>query len=153
MSEVSQIGLMSDIQQMLSEKYPHIKLNTRQFNTIIQVASTLADSLNKPTQRSEEGMGITAWLASDDVGMSSKFMAPVLVPLPGVPEHAHPYDPSDFQRCRKLLLAVPELVERLPKMAEQSEIWAGLIENWDRISDLIDSGKSREAYEVIKSLR
>lgn len=152
MSEVSQIGLMSDIQQMLGEKYPHIKLNTRQFNTVLQVSATLADSLNKPTQRAEEGMGITAWLASDDVGMSSKFMAHVLVPLPGAPEHAHPYDPADFQRCRKLLLAVPELVERLPKMAEQSEIWAGLVEDWDKICELIDAGNGEEAYELIQRL-
>lgn len=83
MEAISQIQLISDIQEMFGEKYPDLKLNTRQFNAVIKAATLLSDEINKQTQNAEEGMGLVAWLASDDVGMSSKYMAQVLAGIPG----------------------------------------------------------------------
>ncbi len=152
MQYINQIQLISDIQEMLGQKYPDLKLNTRQFNAVIKASALLSDEINKKTQSAEEGMGLLAWLASDDVGMSSKYMAQVLAGIPGEREYAHPYDPSDFKRCQKLLIAVPELKGRLHLMAEESDVWAGLLEDWDEISRLIDNGEGKEAYYLIKRL-
>lgn len=152
MEAISQIQLISDIQEMLGHKYPELKLNIRQLNAVIKAATLLSDEINKKTQSVEEGMGILAWLASDDVGMSSKYMAQVLADIPGEREYAHPYDPSDFKRCQKLLIAVPELKGRLYLMAKESDVWAGLLEDWDEISRLIDNGEGKEAYHLIKRL-
>ena len=153
MQHISQIQLISDIQEMLGQKYPELKLNTRQFNAVMQASTLLSNELNKKTQHAGEGAGLVAWLASDDVGMSSRYMAHVLAPIDGEGEYAHPLDPSDFQRCRKLLVAVPELKERLPLMAKKSKVWAGLLEDWNEICDLIDNENRKEAYELIKRLQ
>jgi hypothetical protein len=152
MQHISQIQLISDIQEMLGKKYPDIKLNTRQFNAVIKASTILSNELNKETQHAGEDIGLVAWLASDDVGMSSKYMAQVLADIPGEREYAHPYDPSDFKRCQKLLISVPALKERLNLMAKESEVWAGLVEDWDEISRLIDNDKGKEAYHLIKRL-
>lgn len=37
-------------------------------------------------------------------------------------------------------------------MAKESDVWAGLLEDWDEISRLIDNGEGKEAYHLIKRL-
>jgi len=71
------------------------------------------------------------WMATGEVGASSRAMAFYLSGLPC--DGSYPLDPDDFNRCLKLLAAVPELRERLPQMAAVSKSWAALVERWDDI--------------------
>lgn len=74
------------------------------------------------------------WLAHGEVGFSSKAMAMWLAfdTVPREP-HCHPHDPSDFDRCLKLLDAAPWLRENLHKMARLGHEWAALVSRWDEI--------------------
>ncbi|MBO1916633.1 hypothetical protein J4727_18635 [Providencia rettgeri] len=59
-------------------------------------------------------MGLAAWLASDDVGASSKYMASVL--SGHLCSTSLPWDGADLGRCIRLLEAVPELASQLHEM-------------------------------------
>lgn len=148
--QVSQMTLVSGIMGFIGNEYPDFPMNARQYNAIIQAANALAEELNSPHKAAIEGMGLDAWLHSDDVGTSSKFLA---FKLSGSPlarcGYSHPYDPADFQRCRKMLDAIPKLKGKLNAISSESEIWAGLVRDWDSICQLIDDNKSHEAYSLI----
>jgi hypothetical protein len=82
------------------------------------------------------------WIRSGEHGLSSLAIVNHLVPG-AIPPHLepttdYPRDPSDFARCRKLLDSVPELVPLLPKMAELSSVWAGLVGNWHFLCGYMD---------------
>lgn len=82
--------------------------------------------------------------------------------LGGAPTNiAHPHDPDDFARCRKLLEAVPELAPRLNEMKAASSVWASLVEAWDELCRLMDEeapewregkGSSPKTYARMKAL-
>ena len=77
---------------------------------------------------------VADWLIRGDIGLSSKTMAAWLA-FGTIFEGGHHYshDPDDFDRCLRLLEAVPELRPLLPKMAALSPIWEALIKHWDEI--------------------
>jgi hypothetical protein len=72
---------------------------------------------------------ILNWLATGETGESSKsiafFMAGQMYNV-----YPHPYDPADFKRCLKLLIAVPEIRPRLSEMRSIDKYWKALIEHW-----------------------
>ena len=75
------------------------------------------------------------WLANGEIGVSSKCMAMWLAfgKRTQAAFGAHPHDPSDMDRCLKLLWRAPGLRKRLPKMAELDKTWAALVARWDEI--------------------
>jgi hypothetical protein len=148
---VAQITLMTGFMSFIKNEYPELDLNCRQYNAIIKAATTLADELNTPNESAKANMGLVAWLKSDDVGSSSKFLAFKLSGSPlAICDNRHPRDPADFQRCRDMLDAVPELKSKLGDIASVSIVWAGLVEDWDLICQMIDAGSSREAFDLIR---
>lgn len=83
------------------------------------------------------------WLASGSRGRSSEAIVGRLTGVPvGRPpttRHDYPYDPDDFQRCERLLRAVPLARSALPLMRDVSPEWAGLVDDWDNLADLLES--------------
>jgi hypothetical protein len=74
------------------------------------------------------------WLAHGERGTSSNTMFSVLTGVDACRDHRdHPHDPADFDRCLRLLAAVPRLRLLLPKMAEEGPVWAALVARWDEI--------------------
>jgi len=74
------------------------------------------------------------WLATGSTGASSKAMAFWLAfgqKLNGCGNH--PHDPDDFDRCLRLLDAVPELRPYLHRMSQVSRHWKALLKNWEAI--------------------
>ncbi len=84
-------------------------------------------------------MGVTAWLASDEVGSSSKFMVTYLHDSIPTSEYEFPYDESDFERCLQAVVAIPYLSSRLNDMASLSPAWKALVEHWDTLSALVNN--------------
>ena len=148
-AQVSQITLASILMKAVTQAYPELAMNRRQYNAVLNAANTLAEELNKPHVAASENIGLDAWLATDDVGLSSKFLALKLSGSPETPEYAHPHDSVDFKRCCKMLKAVPELQGKLGDIAKESEVWAGLVEDWNTINELIDNDECTEAYALI----
>jgi hypothetical protein len=75
---------------------------------------------------------VAIWAICGETGMSSKAMAAAALGLRRS-YYAHPRDPSDLNRCIKLVKAVPAIREHFPKIAAISAQYTKLIENWDSL--------------------
>lgn len=117
------------------------EMNTRQMNAVVAAANGIIAEFDREHVSAKPLMGLRAWLASDDTGLSSLFVAHVLAPLAGLgyvhcdrgEDRDHPRDPADFGRCVRLLEAVPELRPHLPRMAEHGPVWAAIAAEWDTL--------------------
>lgn len=145
------------------------ELNSRQLNAAIRAADKIMTDLHQPHAEAMVGMGLQKWLRSDETGKSSLYMAHILAPLArlGVVQNPrksydemnpHPYDPSDFSRCVKLLDAVPELRAHLKVLGEDhGPVWSRLIAHWDEMEALyreeFPSGKAPKLYARMTAIR
>ncbi len=82
--------------------------------------------------------GALEWHATGRRGLSSNAIFHHLLGLPMEDKSAVPSDASDFARCRRLLEQVPDLVAKLPAMADLSPAWAAMVKNWDVIASTMD---------------
>lgn len=148
--QLSQIDLIAAISNEVEKQIPGIPAEPRYMNAIIRAANLVCDEFKKPLVKASEGMGLTAWLASDDVGLSSKYMASVLSGQ-FYASNNHPRDPADLGRCIRLLIAVPELASQLHEMKACSPQWSAVIDNWDKWKELYEAGEGKELYQEMKS--
>lgn len=79
---------------------------------------------------------MNAWLQTGDRGVSSETIFSVLSGVKIARKCGHPYDPADFFRCYQLLKAVPAWRARIGEMANVSQVWVILVENWDELEVL-----------------
>jgi hypothetical protein len=130
---ISQRDLVIAILKHLEEETSRYGLVPRQINAIISAADAIVDELAKPVVLATPGMGLPAWLACDDTGLSSRYMAHVLC---GAPECAnnHPHDMNDIGRCERFMAAVPGTRERLDMMRACSPDWAAVVECWPKVA-------------------
>lgn len=125
---ISQVQLISTIAEAI-EADRKIGLTARELNAVIRASAEIIRELEQPERPVIPGMGINAWLRSDHTGSSSLWMARVLAQV-GAARYAYPRDPHDFRRCVGLLLACPELRQRLDSMAETGREWAAIMPHW-----------------------
>ena len=86
------------------------------------------------------------WLRHGDRGISSDTIFEVLQNYElGVCrwDYETPQDPSDFNRCVKLLDAIPEWRAFLPLVSETHQHWKPIIDHWDELEALLKEEKSR----------
>lgn len=159
-----QIELIGVITNWLTKERGIKEMNSRQYNAVIKAADIVIDAMNKPHESATEGMGLKAWLASDDTGVSSRYMAAALAPLAGlppwIPKSNHfrpfPHDPADFGRCVRLLEAVPELRPHIAELADpkHGHVWNAIAAEWETLeqwyTEDLPSGRS---YRVCKRLQ
>lgn len=159
---ISQIALARAITKCLG-KHGYDGANTRQYNVILRASAEIVLAMQSPTVLTTPGMGLDAWLKSDDTGASSLFMAAVLFPAQVSNAHdhqtekRHPYDPADFGRCHRFLQAVPEAAGRLGEVrAAGGPVWERLIDNWRELATLFEEelpgGKAPRLYQRMKDL-
>lgn len=144
---LSQIGLIGAIFKYLGQCNIEF-LNPRQTNAIIAAANSILFEMEKPTTLTSPGMGLDAWLKSDDTGMSSLFMAGFLGKFSR--PYAFPQDADDFGRCQRLLIAVPEFADRSVLLRLASPQWARLVDRWPELSELMDQKKYDQVNAIIK---
>lgn len=99
---------------------------------------------------------IISWLCGDDNGISSKTIVSAIIQTKS--EYVDvPHDPSDFGRCYRLLIEIPELREHLHLVSKKYPKWKGIIENWDRLSNIyfrdFKSNQSNELYRLLQGFR
>jgi len=99
-------------------------------------------------------------MAAKQLGQSAQCMAFQLLSIP-TENTSHPSDPADFNRCLRLLNAVPELRERIPHMANVSAYWAAVAKHWDDIEatflgevgyDWSKGSKAPVTFKLMKSV-
>lgn len=103
------------------------------------------------------------WLATGERGISSETIASHLTGVPIAKYRDHPYDPSDFRRCERLLRAVPLARATFSSMAEVSPTWARFVERWDELVALAEEevpgvfegadGAAPRTYALMKQIR
>ena len=100
---------------------------------------------------------VATWLAGDDTGMSSKFLAKLALGVP-LPEINYPYDPSDFGRCYRFLQVLePSDQDKVLDLAShRSAEWERLIECWDELVELYleewPTGRAPKLYARMQEL-
>lgn len=77
------------------------------------------------------------WLLSDDTGSSSEAMCRHMIGIGRADCFLYPYDPADLGRCLRLLAKFPEWIPRISEMAQYGPGWAGQVEVWGYLADLM----------------
>jgi hypothetical protein len=125
------------------------------------IAEQLAHALYRPMVKAEPGMGLEAWLASDDIGSSSLFIASILAPaditFPKRGERKsradYPSDADDFGRCHRLLQVMPEWRDQLDQVARAGgPVWARLVANWEELTALYGTKEGDGVFRRITAL-
>ena len=149
---LNQITLVTDIMAALSRQVPGLPAEPRLMNCVISAANSICEEFAKPIVKASAGMGLTDWLGSDDVGMSSKFMASVLTGQFKA-EFAIPYDPDDLGRCIRMIQAIPELKDQIHLMCSHGTMWTAVANNWERWSDMYQESRWENLYDEMKAAR
>lgn len=161
MLTLNQIELVKAICDEIIRQHPGAQVSPRQLNECIRAANIIVETCRIDDVLAKQGMGLAAWLASDDTGISSLTMAAVMYQdgkLRSDPKQwCHPWDVSDFGRCHRFLEAVPGSRDLLPKMRDISPVWAALVDHWDQITTLYleekaVSSKAPKCYALINQL-
>lgn len=75
---------------------------------------------------------VMVWMSNGRTGLSSTFLAINLLNGKAIStaNNNYPHDPSDLERCLRLIHEVPALRQKLPIMKDISKEWNALVENW-----------------------
>ncbi len=159
--QLDQMSLIVAINKEICRQVPGMHVEPRLFNAVIAAANSLVAEFAKPIVKATPDMGLEAWLASDDTGSSSLYMAWI---LSGgqfgywqgreQPKPAYPHDPDDLGRCIRLIRAAPELAEHVHLMDEHGKQWEAIAENWDRWVAMYDDDENdlgSQLYDEMKA--
>lgn len=146
---LNQIKLIAAIAKEIDQQHPGIGIESRWFNTITQAVNSICAEFAKPVVKASEGMGLTAWLASDDTGASSLYMASVLTGQ-FIAENHYPRDPADFGRCLRLVEAVPELESKIRDMSQHGDKWAVVAAHWHEWAEVYRADDGQRLYRLMR---
>jgi hypothetical protein len=135
------MSLVGGILRAIGDLDDKIMVSPRHVNAVVRAADEIMKELDRDDVMATPGMGLKAWLKSDDTGRSSKFMAHVLAPKTNKYFHlaaegchdAFPYDVGDFGRCVRMLDAVPELRPFIGEMSHCGVVWGVIAKKWPEL--------------------
>jgi len=106
-----------------------------------------------------------AWINHGEKGLSSAalFYETTGLWVIGLPlihrgENCYPYDPSDLNRCVKLIETCPECRAAVDKLAVKYSCWAKLAPHWDNLIDslrrelIVTPTEAPETYRMMKEI-
>jgi hypothetical protein len=140
----------------ISKLFKQQEGKSRYMNAIVRAANEILAEFKRPDNISAAGDGFAKWMASDDTGMSSKYLACMIHnPSSGV-DFAYPYDPDDFGRCYRMLRVCPIICSHLEDARTFPEPWPALIEHWVELERLYEeempTGTAPKLYARMKEL-
>lgn len=101
-----------------------------------------------------------ALIAAGKTGLSSQALAFNLLSL-NTTKTDHPHNPADFNRCLRMIYAVPAVKSNLQSMSKVSAYWEALVEHWDQIEqcfldeagfEYTKSTKAPKTYKLMRSV-
>ena len=126
--QLSQMELVSAILAEIDRQCPGSKMPPcRVFNLICQSATAIVSEAAISFKAASPGMGLAAWLRSDDTGLSSRYMAHVVYGGPKC-ERNHPHDSADWGRCLRLIEACGKPDQEKLKALQTETGWGRWIE-------------------------
>ncbi|KAB8305771.1 hypothetical protein EH227_24715 [Rouxiella chamberiensis] len=154
--QLNQISLFSAIAKEISRQCPGIPADGRS-NIVIKAADMIVAEYAREPVVAKPSMGLAAWLASDEVGMSSEYMAWVLSKSdPAVwgqrrPKISYPRDADDFGRCVGLVIAMPSYEFLVDEMRDNHGVyWAAVSANWYPWVKLFKARQYKELNQAIR---
>ena len=126
--------------------------------------ATWREEVRLEAERAVAGDPEKEWILGSDTGLSSLTIFSVLSEKHSLAALAKlgafgattPYDPSDFGRCHRLLVAVPGWRGRLQEVADRYPKWAPLVAEWDSLTTLyleeLPTGKAPKLYHRMKEI-
>lgn len=164
--EFSQAELVGGIVGWLDE-HGIKSMSPRQLNAVVAASDGIIAAIDQSDVLATNGMGLLAWLRSDDTGQSSLYMARELAVAAGLPSHHErilspdpwPHDPSDFGRCVRLLDAAPELRPHIGLLKDKRHgpVWNAIAERWSELESLYceesPSGQAPKLYAALQEVR
>lgn len=91
------------------------------------------------------------WLLNGHTGLSSKFMAATALGAEPPKFPNYPHDGGDFGRCFELVEAAPEIKHYFNVIAQASNEWRAIIDNWDALVETMNSSDN-SVYTHIQRL-
>lgn len=79
------------------------------------------------------------WLVIGERGKSSDALFAFFTQATSMASRSHPHDTYDLRRCRLLLDCVPEFRDRLSSVASLSPAWAGIVNVWPSLCEVMDA--------------
>lgn len=156
---IAQIDLVSGILKTL-DRLGVKDGEPRIVNACIRAADEILKVVNVAAVNATPNMGLENWLASDDTGMSSQFMARELCGARVRLEHdakPYPLDPSDFGRCVRFLAAVPFARAKIGELTKHGPVWAAYVAQWAEMEALyaeeLPSGKAPRLYAMMDEIQ
>lgn len=148
---VDQMSLVSAISNELTNQNPNLPFEPALYNKIIEAANMVVAECSRERVYSKPGMSPHEWLASDDVGLSSKYMISVLAGLGSpLPNGDTPRDADDLGRCIRMVKAC-DLESQIPRLLIMGDTWKKIAENWQKLNALYDAGNHKIIYRMLKS--
>lgn len=93
---------------------------------------------------------VTAWLLSDDTGISSCTIVAAMTGS-GIGRADVPHDPADFGRCYRLLKQMPEWRIGLTAVAQRFPKWGPMVAVWEELETLYERLlAAREAHGEVQ---
>lgn len=93
------------------------------------------------------------WIASHDVGTSSRTMWAALMGVSAGDCHDVPCDSDDFSRCYDLYTFCEVTSEDLQKIVDVYPYWRPVIGRWTELCELFEAEKHYEIYTLLSSMR
>lgn len=146
--KLDQIALISAITQEMNKQFTGIPADER-INTVIKAVNSICDEYGREPVLAEFNIGLNAWLASDDTGLSSRYMASILSGS-FTATNNYPRDPDDLGRCIRLTISVPEYANLVHLMQASGPHWATVVHNWDHWLELFDAKEFSKLYSDMK---
>lgn len=135
--KIDQIQLFSAIgheidRQAKEQGIENLAVKAYQLNAMIAGANETIRGFERVEILAPPGSGPSAWMHSDDTGISSRAICYRMFGL-GQNEKDTPRDADDFGRCHRFFIACPEYRVRIGDMADVSPQWARLAAAWDEL--------------------
>lgn len=142
---LSQPNLVAGIVRLIG-KLGQADMNVRQMNAIIEAANVIVEAFDRPHVSAKPGIGINAWFASDDTGLSSRYLACRLFDRfnPDIIKHGKytPADAADFNRCLVMLAATNKTaadVQAVIRLYQDNNAWHLIATNWEKLEQLYNA--------------
>lgn len=146
--QVDQMRLVTAISNELSRQAPDLPFDSTLFNKVIDAANLICEECKRERVYATSFMTPEEWLASDDVGESSRYMHSVLIGASAKPDGPIPSNFDDLGRCIRMVKAC-QLSKEIPRLYSMGNRWRRIAENWERLCDMYQANKSDSIYTFL----